>query len=231
MNEPVVVLIQFCRVKLGLRDGDVKICSSYDVTQSLFNLDQPEFKSFTERDREYQTPIRSITSMSSLSYTNTIDESTSQSMDLITISDIFDTENFGEFWIAARINGIESPTDWFYTSCPKKGCNKKLELSEGVNKCFKCVQVHNTHVLRYKLRVRVVDMKGNASFLIWDRECMELIGIAAIWDRECMELIGIAAADLYDSYTDVGIAAADLYDSYTDVSPKFLTTVSRVLHL
>nr|GME14037.1 hypothetical protein Iba_scaffold14897CG0760 [Ipomoea batatas] len=45
------------------------------------------------RDREYQTPMRSITSMSSLSYTNTIDESTSQAMDLITISDIFDTEN------------------------------------------------------------------------------------------------------------------------------------------
>nr|GLL24497.1 uncharacterized protein LOC109189731 [Ipomoea trifida] len=45
------------------------------------------------RDMEYQTPIRSITSMSSLSYTNTIDESTSQSMDLITISDIFETED------------------------------------------------------------------------------------------------------------------------------------------
>ncbi|XP_031127706.1 uncharacterized protein LOC116029804 [Ipomoea triloba] len=34
-KDPVIVLIQFCRIKRGLRDGEVKICSSYDVTQVL----------------------------------------------------------------------------------------------------------------------------------------------------------------------------------------------------
>lgn len=34
-------------------------------------------------------------------------------------------------------------------------------------------------VLRYKLRLRVVDLKGTAAFIMWDRECMELIGTSA----------------------------------------------------
>nr|GMD88162.1 hypothetical protein Iba_chr14cCG4410 [Ipomoea batatas] len=68
------------------------------------------------RDREYQTPIRNITSMSSLSYTNTIDESTSQSMDLITISDIFETED-SQLISSIQLNLISS----FAVKCPSKG--------------------------------------------------------------------------------------------------------------
>ncbi|XP_031120877.1 replication protein A 70 kDa DNA-binding subunit-like [Ipomoea triloba] len=181
LTDPVVVLIQFCRIKYGVRDGDVKICSAYDVTQALFDLDSQEFKTFREslRDPEYQTPMRSIASLSSLSYNNTFDESTSHGMDLVTITELYGMDKIGEFWVAAKINGIETPNDWFYLSCPRKGCNKKLKVSEGVLKCFKCNTTWEDGVLRFKVKLRVVDMKGNASFMLWDRECFELIGIAA----------------------------------------------------
>ncbi|XP_031116799.1 uncharacterized protein LOC116020465 [Ipomoea triloba] len=180
-NEPLYVLIQCCRLKFGVRDGDVKICSSYDVTQIHFNIDCPEMQQFKESMTELSqlTPMRSIASMSSMSFTNTHDDSSTQSLELITINDLYDTEDFGDFWIAARVNGVEKPSDWFYISCPKKGCNKALKLSEGVNKCFKCNEIPDGSVRKYKLRVRVVDMKGTASFLIWDRECVDLLGIAA----------------------------------------------------
>nr|GMC92220.1 putative transposase [Ipomoea batatas] len=52
-------------------------------------------------------------------------------------------------------------------------------MSESVYKCFKCLNTWEDGVLRYKVQVRVVDMKGNASFMLWDLECMELIGIGA----------------------------------------------------
>ncbi|XP_031115738.1 uncharacterized protein LOC116019606 [Ipomoea triloba] len=147
------------------------------------------------------TPMRSIASMSSMSFTNTHDDSSTQSLELITINDLYDTEDFGDFWIAARVNGVEKPSDWFYISCPHKDCNKALKLSEGVNKCFKCNQIPDGSVRKYKLRVRVVDMKGTASFLLWDRECMDLLGIVAedLYERnlnnlghikEIYELIG-----------------------------------------
>ncbi|XP_031120316.1 uncharacterized protein LOC116023455 [Ipomoea triloba] len=151
-NEPLYVLIQFCRLKIGVRE-----------------LSQ-------------QTPMRSIASMSS-------------------ITDLYDNEQFGDFWIAARINGVENPSDWFYISCPNKGCNKKLKLSEGVNKCFKCNKIPEGSITKYKIRVRMVDMKGTASFLLCDRECMDLLGLAAedLYERnvnnlghikEIFELVG-----------------------------------------
>ncbi|XP_031095091.1 uncharacterized protein LOC115999376 [Ipomoea triloba] len=190
-NEPLYVLIQFCRLEFGVRDGDVKICSSYDVTQIHFNIDCPEMQQFKE----------SIASMSSMSFTNTHDDSSTQSMELTTITDLYDNEQFGDFWIAARINGVENSSDWFYISYPNKGCNKKLKLSEGVNKCFKCNKIPEGSVTKYKIRVRVVDMKGTASFLLWDRECVDLLGLAAedLYERnvnnlghikEIFELVG-----------------------------------------
>ncbi|XP_031108452.1 uncharacterized protein LOC116012924 [Ipomoea triloba] len=180
-KDPVIVLIQFCRIKRGLRDGEVKICSSYDVTQVLFNLEYPEFINFRDSltDIGYQTPMRSIASLSSFSFTNTMDESSSNSMELTTIKEIYDNDKYGDFWVAARISGVVNPTEWFYSSCRKPGCYKKLKISEGVNKCFKCFQTWETGILRYKITLRVVDLKGNASFLMWDRECQELIGMPA----------------------------------------------------
>ncbi|XP_031101962.1 replication factor A protein 1-like [Ipomoea triloba] len=180
-KDPVVVLIQFCRIKLGARDGDVKISSSYDVTKLLIDVDCPEIQNFKESlvDIGEQTPMRSIGSMTSFSFTNSIEESTSRTMQMTTISKIYGNEMHGEFWVAAKINGIEKSNDWCYTSCRKPGCNKKLKLSEGVLKCFKCNMTWEGGVLRYKIRLRVVDLKGTASFLLWDRDCMELIGTSA----------------------------------------------------
>nr|GLL21681.1 uncharacterized protein LOC109153635 isoform X3 [Ipomoea trifida] len=36
-TDPIVVLLQFCRVKNGIRDGEVKLCSSYVVTQGFLS--------------------------------------------------------------------------------------------------------------------------------------------------------------------------------------------------
>nr|GMC73702.1 replication factor A protein 1-like [Ipomoea batatas] len=36
-TDPIVVLLQFYRVKNGIRDGEVKLCSSYVVTQGFLS--------------------------------------------------------------------------------------------------------------------------------------------------------------------------------------------------
>ncbi|XP_031121113.1 uncharacterized protein LOC116024359 [Ipomoea triloba] len=48
LKEPVIVLIQMCRVKVPENSGEVKICSSYDATQLLFNHDCDEFTDFRD---------------------------------------------------------------------------------------------------------------------------------------------------------------------------------------
>nr|GMC91131.1 replication protein A 70 kDa DNA-binding subunit D-like [Ipomoea batatas] len=156
LTDPVVVLIQFCRIKYGARDSDVKLCSAYDVTQALFDLDSQEFRSFREslRDPEYQTPMRSIASFSSLSYSNTFEESTSHTMDLVTITELYTRDKIGEFWVAAKISGIESPNDWFYLSCPCKGCYKSLKVSEGIA----ASDLHELHKDRSRPPKQILDL-------------------------------------------------------------------------
>ncbi|XP_019172999.1 PREDICTED: uncharacterized protein LOC109168430 [Ipomoea nil] len=48
-QELLLVLIQFCRARVCLKSGDVKICSSYDVTQLLFNQESPPFEEFRKK--------------------------------------------------------------------------------------------------------------------------------------------------------------------------------------
>nr|GMD12747.1 replication protein A 70 kDa DNA-binding subunit D-like [Ipomoea batatas] len=116
LTEPVIVLIQMCRVKVLENSGEVKICSSYDATQLLFNQDCYEFTDFRERLCNQPTPLKSITSNSSLSYsTYSLGDQSSSNMVLSTI-----------------LNSLKG--------------------------------------------VRVYDANGNAPFLLWDREALELLG-------------------------------------------------------
>ncbi|XP_019179267.1 PREDICTED: uncharacterized protein LOC109174488 [Ipomoea nil] len=85
---------------------------------------------------------------------------------------------FGDFWVAARIVFIDDP-EWYYASCRTKGCNKKLKLKGKWLWCSTCDRNWGDGTLRYRVKVRVVDLDGNAHFLLWDRECLDLIGISA----------------------------------------------------
>nr|GMC47083.1 replication factor A protein 1-like [Ipomoea batatas] len=52
-------------------------------------------------------------------------------------------------------------------------------VTDGMNKCDKCLKGWCDGILRYRLRIRVVDMNGYASLLLWNREANELLGIGA----------------------------------------------------
>nr|GMD32902.1 replication protein A 70 kDa DNA-binding subunit B-like [Ipomoea batatas] len=63
LTEPVIVLIQMCRVKVPENSGEVKICSSYDATQLLFNQDCYEFTDFRESYTTYSMGDQSSSNM------------------------------------------------------------------------------------------------------------------------------------------------------------------------
>ncbi|XP_031120890.1 uncharacterized protein LOC116024128 [Ipomoea triloba] len=185
-GEPVIVLIQMGRVKVSENSAEVKITSSYDATQLLFNGDSTEFVEF--RERFVQTPLKSLTSNSAYSYGNSAysygnssgGDLSSSKMRIITISDIFQNREVGEFWVPTQIIGIESDVDdWFYQSCKDPGCNKKVELINGMFQCGKCSSRYDDCIYRYKIKVRVVDVKGTAPFLLLDREALDLVSVRA----------------------------------------------------
>nr|GMC97872.1 replication factor A protein 1-like [Ipomoea batatas] len=100
--EPVIVLIRMGRVKVSEHSAEVKITSSYDATQLLFNGDSTEFLEFRD------------------SYGNSSGGDLSSSkMRIITISNIFQNREVGEFWVPAQIIGIESDVMIGFTSFAK----------------------------------------------------------------------------------------------------------------
>nr|GMD68581.1 replication factor A protein 1-like [Ipomoea batatas] len=153
--------------------GEVKICSSYDATNLLFNQNTVEFVEFRESlCMQQQTPFKSITSNSTFSYgTTSRGDLSSSKMQITTLSEIFTKR---------EIIGIESdPNDWYYDSCPQQNCNKKLEFKSGMYDCGKCGGWFIKGNLRYKLKIHVVDVNGTAPLLLWDHEVLELLCVKA----------------------------------------------------
>nr|GMD42406.1 replication factor A protein 1-like [Ipomoea batatas] len=178
LKEPVIVLIQMCRVKVPENSGEVKICSSYDATQLLFNHECDECTDFRDRLCNQPTPLKSITSNSSLSYsTYTLGDQSSSNMVFSTISELYERSETGEYWVPCIILELDcNLIDWYYLSCISARCNKKVDLKGGMYVCGKCGTHCDKPKLRYKIKLRVYDAKGSAPFLLWDREALELLG-------------------------------------------------------
>ncbi|XP_031104573.1 replication protein A 70 kDa DNA-binding subunit A-like [Ipomoea triloba] len=159
---------------------------SYDATQLFINEDIPEILEFRDRICGEKTPMRSICFISSMSSaTNTFDTFNIGSMIMTTIAEVYDKKQYNDYWVVAKIVGIENGLDWYYNSCKTSGCSKKLTLNtNGCYDCYKCNKTWGEGMLRYRLKVRVVDRNGNAPFLLWDRECKELIGMSAVELRD-----------------------------------------------
>nr|GMD55720.1 putative transposase [Ipomoea batatas] len=93
---------------------------------------------------------------------------------------LFHDEEGGDFYVPAIITGIETSGEWYYISCKSAGCNKKLKSDDkGLFFCEKCKRKWQKGVVRYKVVVRVADAHSDAPFLMWDRECSELLGMPA----------------------------------------------------
>nr|GMD76483.1 replication factor A protein 1-like [Ipomoea batatas] len=179
--------------------GEVRITSSYDATKLWINHSFAEFAEFRSkyvlipvlfhnticftlyhslmqyffRLAAENSPHRSITTTTVLSDSTGLGDLQSGSITITTLSDLLMKE---------EIVGIEGSRkgDWYYTSCMSQGCNKKLsEGDQGLLICGKCKKKWDQGCVRYKVVVRVVDKRDDAPFLLWDRECADLVGVPA----------------------------------------------------
>ncbi|XP_019167891.1 PREDICTED: uncharacterized protein LOC109163596 [Ipomoea nil] len=177
VDGPIIILMQLCRAKH--LDTKVRISSSYNATKVWINHDCPEFEVFKDSLNDQQTPIRSMTNVSTFSYPNSQEYSSKRPMIVSTIADIYRRAEPGYYHVPARINGLESARKWYYSSCKKEGCFRKLEQKKALLWCDTCKISWQLGIPRYRLGVRVGDKSGDAPFLLWDNECSELLGLSA----------------------------------------------------
>ncbi|XP_019179099.1 PREDICTED: uncharacterized protein LOC109174320 [Ipomoea nil] len=126
------------------------------------------------------SPLRSISTATVLSQSTGIDDFTSGALTVTPVADLLKKKQNGEFYAPAEIVAIEGSFGWMYISCMSPGCNRKLfgQLVDLI--CTHCDKKYQEGMARYQVKVIVLD-KGlrDAPFLLWDRECSELVGIPA----------------------------------------------------
>nr|GMD10906.1 replication protein A 70 kDa DNA-binding subunit B-like [Ipomoea batatas] len=173
LKEPVIVIIQMCRVKVPENNTVSLFFYSNALLTLLLIVNMLFF-----RLNSQPTPMKSITSNSSLSYsTYTLGDQSSSNMVFSTISELYERSETGEYWVPCIILELDCNfIDWYYLSCISGRCNKKVDLKGGMYVCGKCGTHCDTPKLRYKLKLRVYDAKGSAPFLLWDREALDLLG-------------------------------------------------------
>nr|GMC86948.1 replication protein A 70 kDa DNA-binding subunit B-like [Ipomoea batatas] len=131
-------------------DSEVRISSSYTATKVLFNLDCQEFADFIKSLKANCSPLRSI---SVVSYGHS-------------------ANNSNLLWLSAQyeicMKGLRKP-----------GCFKSLILTEAYYFCDTCKTNWVEGNVRYKVIVRVLDKTSDAPFVLWDKDCFDLLGITA----------------------------------------------------
>ncbi|XP_019179604.1 PREDICTED: uncharacterized protein LOC109174825 [Ipomoea nil] len=176
-KEPLIVVIQCCRAKVV--SGEVRITSSYDATKLWFNEDFEEFEEFKLKLKAESTPMRSLSTGTLHSNSTGISEFKNASVIVTNCHDLKKVKEDGEYYVAAEILGLDFEDGWYYLSCLKPGCNKKLKEQEGSLLCTKCKKACMMGIVRYKVVVIALDKSGDAPMLLWDREVAELVGIPA----------------------------------------------------
>ncbi|XP_031108408.1 uncharacterized protein LOC116012874 [Ipomoea triloba] len=215
VKEPIIVAIQLCRAKIV--NGEVRITSSYDATKLCINHSFAEFAEFRSKLDADNSPHRSITTTTVLSESTSLGDFQSGSITITTLYDLLMKEEDGEFYVPTEIVGIQGSRigDWYYTSCMSQGCNKKLSVmrDKGLLICGKCNKKWEEGCVRYKVVVRVVDKRDDAPFLLWD--------------RECADLVGVPASLLFEKYLKVDIDIPPELESLIGMSMIFKVSLKR----
>ncbi|XP_019186007.1 PREDICTED: uncharacterized protein LOC109180751 [Ipomoea nil] len=123
-------------------------------------------------------PPLSVQTVSHISYGSAA-ESSKFPIIVTTIEDLYERAEEGYYWVPGRIVSVESTTNWYYHSCRSEGCFRKLHLKSGALQCLKCGTTWQEGNLRYRMIVRVGDKTTDAPFLLWDKECCEIVGKTA----------------------------------------------------
>ncbi|CAN6909811.1 unnamed protein product [Brassica oleracea] len=78
-----------------------------------------------------------------------------------------------EFICKARVLEVLQQNGWSFVLCT--GCSRKLDQSGNSLRCNRCVNANVTGVIKYRVELSVDDGNDNATFVVFDREMLNLI--------------------------------------------------------
>ncbi|KAH6834762.1 hypothetical protein C2S53_003999 [Perilla frutescens var. hirtella] len=177
-----IIILQFGHA--NMYKGQVRVCSSYYVTNILVNADVPEVADFRQRIVIASDMCTTIISSTSQGTTSSLsDECMLRTIEQLFFDDHVNfpylfLSNIGRFWIVGKVVDIYLEDGWFYIACKK--CYARLDRQEHQLYCKRCNKYDASGNIRYKLTVHVVDETFSAALILWERECHQLIGKGVI---------------------------------------------------
>nr|GLL19453.1 uncharacterized protein LOC109180751 [Ipomoea trifida] len=153
-------------------------CLFHDIEDKVIAGFPTQLVDFLIEDSNLKANCSPLRSISVVSYGHSANNSQSP-MVVSTIRDLYERAEEGYYYVPGTIVSTESGKKWFYNACRKPGCYKSLELKETYYFCDTCKTNWAEGNVRYKLVVRVLDKTSDAPFVLWNKDCFELLGITA----------------------------------------------------
>ncbi|CAH9138651.1 unnamed protein product [Cuscuta epithymum] len=170
---PVYVIFQLCRPKRY--QGTLSVSSSFDVSKLIINGRSSEFTEFqSEFPSDGDDSVTAITITLSSNGDGSREDVLAGQAVITTIQDLVKATEDGVYWIIGDIVSLENYREWCYLGCPT--CHKKLKPEDDRFMCTNCHVTMADGVYRYKVSICIMDQTGHSTFILWDRECIEVFG-------------------------------------------------------
>ncbi|KAG4954501.1 hypothetical protein JHK87_040095 [Glycine soja] len=183
-ERPIVILLTPTRIKEAQGSYPTSVSNSFKASKLMINDLVLEIQEFRESLLDLGIEVRSILAPIGQGSSQVSGSSQLSSKDVFLsktkVKNISQINAISEEFVCVTVAKITTIVmdnySWCYPACGQ--CYKKADMQTVPLTC-PCVKENDQPVLRYRVEVMVNHKGEQTKFLIWDRECAQLIGQSA----------------------------------------------------
>ncbi|XP_039683782.1 replication protein A 70 kDa DNA-binding subunit A-like [Medicago truncatula] len=195
----VILILTHAQCKLA-DNGKPNLCNNWSVSKLLINLKHPVVEAFrASLQAQGHRFDQSLCQVSSSSQRVNYDEFSN----LSGVKSIAEFRDFDKdtycITVAKSLKFNPNRYGWYYETCTK--CTKASRSGGASYKCS-CGEEVEVPLTRYKVVVIMEYRDHKAEFLFWDKECFQILGVAADTLRKTMQQVGEDDPHIYPEVLD-----------------------------
>ncbi|KAG5077220.1 hypothetical protein JHK82_055915 [Glycine max] len=181
---PMVIILTHARIKDAHGSYPASVINSFKASKLLINDPILEIQEFKERLLDLGVEVTPVLLPGDQASSQISGGSQLSSKDLFLskaeVKTIFEINGISEDVVCVTVGTISKIVmdnhSWCYPACVQ--CHRKTDIQTGPFTCG-CGKDNDQPVLRYRVEVMVTQNNESSKFLLWYRECAELIGETA----------------------------------------------------
>ncbi|KAL3652538.1 hypothetical protein CASFOL_002219 [Castilleja foliolosa] len=197
IEKPIIVIIQLGKINRFRYSAELKVSNTFHVSKVIVNETQEIFQNFRQRlgDREIARARQLMSDETNEIY----QDFASGKAKVRSIKYLNGLKDKGlDYWVVGTVIDIMSPKGCWYLAC--KECYHKVYAEGDVKRCLYCGEETVEDILRYKIEILVGDDSGCCTLLLWNKQCVALLGKTANQVKEvegdCLNTIPKLVGDL-----------------------------------